>query len=58
MVNGLPIYMMVTKDARQDNEVNRAFSIGKQHTDCPTVSSNMMLLFIPVRPGSVAWCAC
>ena len=35
MGNGLLIYMMVM-DARQRNEANRAISIGKRHTDCPT----------------------
>ena len=37
MGNGLLIYMMVM-DARQRNEANRAISIGKRHTDCPTAS--------------------
>ena len=36
MGNGLLIYMMVM-DARQRNEANRAISIGKRHTDCPTL---------------------
>ena len=34
MADGLLIYMMA--DARQRNAANRAISMGKQHTDCPT----------------------
>ena len=34
--NGLLIYMIVM-DARQRNEANRAISIGKRYTDCPTL---------------------
>ena len=36
MGNGLLISMMAIKDARQRNVANRAISMGKQHTDCPT----------------------
>ena len=36
MGNALLIYMMAIKDARQRNEANRAFSMGKQHPDRPT----------------------
>ena len=32
MGNGLPIYMMVSKESRQWNGANRAISIGKRHT--------------------------
>ena len=42
MGNGLLIYMMVM-DARQRNEANRAISIGKRHTDCPTESLREVL---------------
>ena len=36
MRNVMLIYMMVTKDAGQRNGANRAISICKRHTDCPT----------------------
>ena len=39
MGNGRLIYMMVTKESRQLNAANRASSIGKRHTDCPTKCS-------------------
>ena len=37
MGNGLRVYVMAIKDARQRNVSNRAISMGKQHTDCPTI---------------------
>ena len=36
MGNGLLIYMMAIKGCKTKECVNRAISIGKQHTDCPT----------------------
>ena len=36
MGNGLLRYMMAINDARQRNEINRAISIVKRRTDCPT----------------------
>ena len=41
MGNGLLIYMMVMKDARQRDKAKRAIIIGKRHTDCPTLSKVM-----------------
>ena len=36
MENGLLRYTMAMADARQRNETNRAISIVKRRTDCPT----------------------
>ena len=42
MGNGLLIYMIVTQE--QWNGANRAISIGKQYTDCPTQAYQQVLL--------------
>ena len=37
MGNGLLVYMMAIKNARQSNKANRVMGGGKQHTDCLTL---------------------
>ena len=56
MGNALLIYMMAIKDARQRNEANRAFSMGKQHTDCPTAILRITKsTFHPIILGIQIW---
>ena len=56
MGNGLLIYMMVM-DARQRNEANRAISIGKRHTDCPTHPPSLSANGIKLKKRAVLWIA-